>query len=117
MRDDLHALRLRQIKESLRPWESLSGQPTPVGGWIRSIRQALGMSAAQLGARLGLTRQGVADLERREVSRGATLAALEKAAEALDADLVYAIVPRTSLSKMLRKQARKRAEETTLHGR
>jgi len=104
------SVQLRQLKELLKAWEDLPAEARPEAGWIRSIREALGMSAAQLGARLGLSRQGVADLERREKSRVATLATLQKAAEALDSDLVYAIVPRTSLSKMLRRQARKQAE-------
>jgi len=78
---------------------------------VQSIRQALGMSASQLGHRLGLSRQGVADLERREVGSAVTLAALERAAAAMDARLVYAIVPCHSLEKTRQAQAHKRAEQ------
>ncbi len=83
----------------------------PKGGWIRSIRQALGMSASQLGRRLGLSRQAAADLERREIGKTVTLATLQRAAAAMNADLVYAIVPRQSLEMTIRNQARKKAEQ------
>jgi predicted DNA-binding mobile mystery protein A len=94
----------------LRPWDDLPRAGVPKRGWIRAIRQALGMSGGQLGRRLGLTRQGVEDLERREAARSVTLAALAEAARALDAELVYAIVPRTSLEEARRARARAVAE-------
>lgn len=68
------------------------------------------MSAPQLAGRMGVTRQGVADLERRERDGTVTLATLSKAAAALDCDLVYAIVPRKGLAALMESQARSRAE-------
>jgi predicted DNA-binding mobile mystery protein A len=68
------------------------------------------MSASQLATRLGTTRQAVSDLERRESRGTVTLGALKRAADALDCDVVYALVPRTSLSAMRERQARRRAE-------
>lgn len=106
------AIQRRQVEESLVPWHTMSPHDRPSGGWVRTIRQALGMSAAQLGRRLGLSRQAAADLERREVSLSVTLATLQKAAEAMNADLVYAIVPRQGLEDTIRAQARKKAEHT-----
>ncbi len=110
MTQELKNLRLRQVDESIGPWSGLRGKGPPRGGWVKSIRQALGMSTAQLGRRMGVTRQAVTDLEKRETQRAVTLAALEKAAQALNADLVYAIVPRAGLAEMVREQARKTAE-------
>jgi predicted DNA-binding mobile mystery protein A len=83
----------------------------PQGGWLRAIREALGMSMAQLGRRMGLPRQGVLALEQREASGAVSLKTLREAAAALDAELVYAIVPRTALSHMLEQQARRKAGE------
>ena len=111
MNKELKNLRLRQVDEALRPWAPLSSSERPRGGWIRSIRQALGMSTTQLARRLGISRQGVADLERREASRTATLAALDQAARAMNGQLIYAIVPRKPLADTLRAQARAKAEE------
>ena len=100
----------RQFERRLTAWY-LVDRKTPALGWLHRIRQALGMSAPQLADRIGMTRQGVADLESREQDGSATLAALRKAAEAMNCDLVYAIVPRTSLVDVLSKQARKKATE------
>jgi predicted DNA-binding mobile mystery protein A len=69
------------------------------------------MSMAQLGRRMGLPRQGVLALEQREASGAVSLKTLRQAAAALDAELVYAIVPRTSLRHMLEQQAKRKATE------
>ena len=67
------------------------------------------MSASDLATRLGVSQQNVAELERSEVRATIRLDTLRRAAEALDCDLVYAIVPRTSLEEAVRAQARRRA--------
>lgn len=61
----------------------------PLGGWVYTLRTAHGISCRELGRRLGISRQAVADLERREVAGTASLAALKQAAEAMDASLIY----------------------------
>ncbi|MGQ0548993.1 MAG: mobile mystery protein A [Armatimonadota bacterium] len=104
----LRLLQLRQVEEKLRPWQSLPKTPPP-RGWVRTIREALGMSIPQLARRLRVTRQTMADLERREIQGSTTFAALRRAADAMDCDLVYAIVPRRELNALLEDQARQRA--------
>jgi len=99
-----HLMR-RQIERRLEPWSTLD-RKTPAIGWLRTVREALGMSAAQLAARIGMSRQGVSDLEAREREGTVTLAALRKAANGMECDLVYGIVPRTSLTRTLEDQAR-----------
>ena len=66
---------------------------SPKGGWIRAIRDALGMSSRQLAGRLGVSQSRITPLERAEAHGGATLKTLKEAAEALDCTLVYAFVP------------------------
>ena len=70
----------------------------PSRGWIRALRDALGMTAGQLGGRIGMRGQSVLDLEKSEKAGTIQLKTLRKAAEALDCTLVYALVPKTSLS-------------------
>jgi predicted DNA-binding mobile mystery protein A len=78
----------------------------PSGGWIRSIREALGMSAAQLAARMGLSRQRIHDLEKGEVHGSVTLGSLRKAAEALDCTLAYTLIPNVTLEAKVEGRAR-----------
>ncbi len=66
----------------------------PAAGWLRAIREAMGMSTAQLASRLSMTPQGVSDLERSEAQEGIRLSSLRKVADALDCDLAYALIPR-----------------------
>ena len=95
--------RLDQRMALLPPASQLA---TPTKGWIRALRDALGMSAAQLGARMGIRSQSVDDMEKAEQKGSITLASLQRAATAMDCTLVYALVPKTSLEEMVRARAR-----------
>lgn len=102
-----HAKRAREaLDRRLAPLRGSESVAVPAGGWIRGVRDALGMSAAQLAARLGLTRQAVIALERSELGGGIRLSSLRRAAEALDCRLVYALVPNASLEETVRRRAR-----------
>jgi predicted DNA-binding mobile mystery protein A len=75
------------------------------GGWIRTIRRALGMTMAQLGRRLRVSAPGIADLESREANGSISVARLRSAADALGCDLQIAFVPRVPLAEMVERQA------------
>ena len=79
---------------------------SPVRGWIRAIRQSLGMSAAQLADRLGIKQPSVVALEQSETKGTIELATLRRAAEALNCTLVYALIPNKPLEAMVRDRAR-----------
>lgn len=83
----------------------------PRGGWLSTIRQALGMTKTQLADRLGIARTGVNRLESNELKDSITLASLNKAAEALGCELQYVFVPRKPLENMVWEQALRRARE------
>lgn len=83
----------------------------PEDGWIRTVREALGMTEEQLAKRLSLSKQGVHQLERRERDYKVTLETLRSVAEALDADLIYAIVPRKPIQTTLGERAREVAAQ------
>ena len=86
--------------------EALASMRT--GGYVRAIREALQMSAWELGARMGgVSRQAVAAMEKSERAGTIRLETIRRAAAAMDCQLVYAIVPRTSLEETLRTQAGK----------
>ncbi len=100
-----------QLDEMLARFEALKNFPPPRKGWIRAIRNALGMSGRQLGERLRVSKMRVADLEKAEAEGTTTLKSLRRAAEALDCVLVYILVPHTSLNATVQKQAKKKAKD------
>jgi predicted DNA-binding mobile mystery protein A len=78
----------------------------PVRGWIKGIREALGMTTAQLANRLGVKQPSVVAIEQSEAKGAIELATLRRAAEALDCTLVYALVPNKPLETTIRERAR-----------
>ena len=95
----------RRLDERLGALGPIEHFTPPPKGWIQAIRDALGMTAGQLGARLRVKPQTVADLEKSEAQGTIQLNTLRKAAEALNCTLVYALVPNTSLEDMVRARA------------
>lgn len=85
----------------------------PRGGWIRAIREALSMSQAVLAQRLKITRGSVNKLEHAELHGGITVRKLAEVAAAMDCDLVYALIPRSSLEQTVLDQARASAAKTS----
>lgn len=79
----------------------------PPKGWMRAIRDAIGMSGTQFATRLGVKPPSVIDLEKSEASGSIQLKTLQRAAAALDCQLVYAFVPQTSLQDSVDVRARK----------
>lgn len=70
--------------------EAASG---PAEGWVRAVREALGMTQAQLARRTGVSRQSIQGFEAAEVDRRITLESLDRLADALQCRVVYALVP------------------------
>lgn len=110
MARDYKKLKLEQTEELLRPFRRLSRARSPRGGWVRAIREALGMSGAQLAARLNVTRQTIKDLEHSEANGTITLESLNKLAAALGCRVGYVLVPEKPLEEMQRDRAREIAE-------
>lgn len=82
----------------------------PHRGWIKAIREALGMSTIQLAKRMGVSQPRITALESAELDDSLTLSSLKRAAEAMDCTLVYAIVPKTSLNDLVQKRALDKAK-------
>ncbi len=95
--------RLDERLAALKPEERFRAPPK---GWVRAIRDALGMTGVQLAARLGVRPQSVETLEQSEENGTIQLKTLRRAAEALDCTLVYALVPNDTLTGAARARAR-----------
>lgn len=111
MKTRLQELKLHQIDAALAAWRAAALPARPSSGWSRAIRDALGMTATALANRLGMTASGVRKLEQAEADDAITLASLRKLAGALDCELHYALVPRTSLQQYLDDRAHLLAHE------
>lgn len=66
----------------------------PAGGWLRAVRQALGLAQVDVAKNTGVTKQAYAQFERGETRGTLSLGSLQRAAEAMDCELVYYLVPR-----------------------
>jgi predicted DNA-binding mobile mystery protein A len=80
---------------------------TPNQGWIRAIRQALGMTAEQLGRRVGISQPTLTGMEASEINGSIRLATLRRVAEGMNCTLVYALVPNAPLEEIVQERARK----------
>jgi predicted DNA-binding mobile mystery protein A len=99
-----------QLNEDLEHFKELA-KIHPVKGWIRSIREAIGMSCRQLAERIQVESPRITEMEKAETHGNITLRSLRRAAEAMECDLVYAFVPKTDLETSLRIQAEKAAKK------
>ena len=99
----------KQLDKALLPLRVMAEVSVPRKGWIRAIRRAIGMSAHQLGVRLGVSQQRVAQIEKQEITGGLSIKAMRKVAEGLDCRFVYGFVPNNSLEDIITRQARKGA--------
>ncbi|MBA3032421.1 MAG: mobile mystery protein A [Gammaproteobacteria bacterium] len=101
MKSNFSELKLRQLDANLSRWRSADLPPRPPSGWIKSVREGLGMAATHLAARLGVATSTVTRLETSEADDTISLTTLRRAAEALGCELHYALVPRQSLAEIL----------------
>jgi predicted DNA-binding mobile mystery protein A len=117
MRSNERVTARKQLDKRLGTLRHTQALVRPHRGWVRAIREALGMTTAQLGKRLGVSQPRIVALEKAEASGSTTLESLTRAANALNCQLVYALVPRTSLEEMTEGRAlalaNKRFERTS----
>jgi len=96
---------IRQLDQRFSAFRSLKDVTRPGKGWIRAIRDALGMTTAQFAKRMGVSQPRVIAVEKAEISKAITLKTLERAAEAVGCRVVYALVPDRRLSDIVRERA------------
>lgn len=99
----------RRLDQRFGRHAGLGELAAPPQGWVRTLRDALGMTSSDLARRMGVHQSRIPAIERGERDQRLKLDTLARAAEALNCDLVYALVPRTSLDEMVATQARTKA--------
>ena len=95
-----------QLDRKLSKLREFSVQGLTSIGWIRTIREALGMTSKDLASRVGVNQSRIIHMEQAEVDGNIKISTMKKIADALEMNFVYAFVPRTSLNDMVREQAR-----------
>ena len=105
------AIVLKQYQEKVnQAVRQLGGFSLPPEGWLKTVRQALGMTGPQLAKRLGVTKGRISQAEAAEQDGGVTLKTMQSMAEAMNCRFVYAIVPENEVELVIRDQAIKKAK-------
>src|SRR5215813_3110930 len=99
MKAHLAAQSRARLDERFQKLKPVTQYDVPVRGWIKAIREALGMTTAQLANRLGIKQPSVVAIEQSEAKGTIELATMRRVAEALDCTLVYALVPNKPLEQ------------------
>ncbi len=109
------SLMLQQLNGKLLSFATLSRIAVPPSGWIKAIRNTLGMSMQQLANKLSISKQGVLDIEKREADGSITIKSLRELGRVLDMELVYGFVPKDgSLEAMIEKKSNELATKIVL---
>ena len=108
---DTQALARKHLERRLAPLRQQPDFIRPPRGWIRVVREALGMTTRQLAQRIGKGQSAVIAMEKSEARDTVSLVILRQAAEALDCTLVYALVPNRPIEDTLRARASELASQ------
>ncbi|TBR19234.1 MAG: mobile mystery protein A [Chitinophagaceae bacterium] len=108
-------LLIQQLNRKMLSYASLKQVANPPTGWIKAIRNALGMSMQQLGNKLSITKQSIQEIEQREKYGSITLKSLKEVAKAMDMQLVYGLVPNDgSLDALIDRKAKELARQIVM---
>jgi predicted DNA-binding mobile mystery protein A len=102
----MNQLRLEQVQASIEPFADLTKRRPPPRGWLKLIRESLGLTQRQQAERLSISAPSLHKSEQAEADERITLGQLRKLAEGLNCELVYALVPRQPLTEVVSQRAR-----------
>ena len=102
-------LQIRALDKKTSDLKSAKNIVPQSSGWIKTVREAIGMTVSQLAARLGVTQPRITKMEFNEDNL--KLSTMKKAAEAMNCEFVYYFKPRTTFQNLVDEQAQKKAVE------
>ena len=102
----------RELDEAMLPFRLVRKRKgKPKHGWVRGIREAVGIPVEELARRLGVCRWEIRRLEVAEEDSRIQLGTLRRAADGLGCELVYGLVPKEgTLEELAAAQTRVREE-------
>lgn len=115
MKTEYRNLRLKQLAMTLGAFDDAKQTPRPPGGWLRAIREALGIPQSKVAKAIHVKQQSIVSFEKAEAADRITLSNLRRIAEAMGCELVYAIVPKSgSIQELAEQRARSEATKRVL---
>lgn len=106
---DARVLQIRALDKKTSDLKSAKNIVPQSSGWIKTVREAIGMTVSQLAARLGVTQPRITKMESNEDNL--KLSTMKKAAEAMNCEFVYYFKPKTTFQNLVDEQAQKKAVE------
>lgn len=100
----------KQLERRLAPVRELK-LIAPPRGWMKAVREALGMTTRQLAVRMDAAPSRIPAIEKAEVLGATTIKTLREAAAAMNCTFVYAFVPIKPLDDILRERAAEKVGE------
>jgi predicted DNA-binding mobile mystery protein A len=91
------------VKANRAAWGEIIQQKS----WLRSARQAQNLKGVDMAKRMDVSPARVSMMERDEARGAVTLKMMQKAAQALDCEFVYAVIPKKALKDNEKNQASK----------
>lgn len=101
----------KQLDKKLAKFRLFYETPVPKLGWVKTIREALGMSTYELANKTDLDQSRISRIEASEAKQEIKLSTLHKMAEGLGMKFVYGFVPEEDLESIVRNQAMKIAKK------
>ena len=86
-----HWVQLNQVA-----WKDIKSR----NNWIRLIRQERGLKGKELALRMALSAARISVMEKEEANGALSLKMMCRAAEALDCEFVYALIPKTAINRV-----------------
>ena len=106
---DARVLQIRALDKKTFDLKSAKNIVPQPSGWIKTVREAIGMTVSQLANRLGVTQPRITKMESNEDNL--KLSTMKKAAEAMNCEFVYYFKPKTTFQNLVDEQAQKKAAE------
>src|SRR6202521_4078757 len=115
MKPEYRDLRLKQLTATLDMFTNAKQTARPLRGWLRAVREALGVSQQEVAIAANVKRQSIIGFEEAEARDRITLRNLRRVADAMGCELVYAIVPKSgSIQELAEQRTRSEAHNRVL---
>jgi predicted DNA-binding mobile mystery protein A len=94
MLPEYKVIRLQHLDKMVNEAEGIRALQRPPLGWLRTIREGLGLSLRKLATMIGgVTAQSLHEFEKNETSGALTLRNFERVAAAMGCRVIYLLVP------------------------